>query len=123
MRTEAIDKENLALVEWDENYFKYCDFADFSMEGGLICSDFVSCSFNNVDWYWGLFSGTNFVSCRFTDCVFRGSTFADSRFVECKFANCRFIKDNLDRGCVFTRTTAFGCMVDGGEGFDVDIRA
>jgi uncharacterized protein YjbI with pentapeptide repeats len=123
MRTEIIDKENFAATEWEDNYFKYCNFHGFSPEGKLICSDFISCSFKDLDWYWGLFSDTNFIDCHFTDCVFRGSTFADCKFVECKLTNCRFIKDNLDADCDFPGTVAYGCEVDGGCGFTTEARA
>ena|ERR1035441_1993117 len=122
MRTETIDKENLAATEWDENYFKLCDFRDFSMEGGIISSDFVSCSLKNVEWYWGLFSCSNFIECRFTDCVFRGSSFFGCRFVDCVLSDCRFIKDNLDADCGFSGTVAFGCSIQGGEGFKAEMK-
>jgi hypothetical protein len=60
MRSETVRKEDLSKVEWDDSYFKYCEFDDFYLEGNIACSDFVSCSFNKIDWYWGFFSGANF---------------------------------------------------------------
>jgi uncharacterized protein YjbI with pentapeptide repeats len=74
-RSEIVNQERSAAVQWDDNYFKLCNFESFSIEGYVIGSDFVSCSFSNVDWYWGLFSGSNFISCTFRDCIFRGSSF------------------------------------------------
>ena len=123
MRTQTIEEKSVKATEWDENYFKYCDFREFSIEGGVVSSDFVGCSFKDVEWYWGLFTLSNFIDCRFADCVFRGSTFADCRFVDCTFANCRFIKDNLDASCSFERTVAYSCSVEGGEGFNAELRA
>lgn len=122
MRSVTVNKENLAAIDWDDNYFKFCDFENFSVDGGTVSSDFVDCSFKDVDWYWGLFSCSNFVKCLFTDCVFRGSSFADTRFVECTLTNCQFVKDNLDRDCDFPKTVAYGCSIDGGEGFKAEMR-
>jgi uncharacterized protein YjbI with pentapeptide repeats len=122
MRSLAVGKENLDMIEWDENYFKFCDFENISIEGGVIGSDFIDCSFKNVDWYWGLFSGANFVNCLFNDCVFRGSAFPDGKFVECSLVNCRFIQDNLTADCDFSRTIAYRCSTNNGEGFKAEIR-
>jgi uncharacterized protein YjbI with pentapeptide repeats len=117
MQAVTINEQNLATVDWDENYFKFCQFENFSIEGGLVYSDFVDCSFSDLDWYWGLFTGSNFVKCSFTRCVFRGTSFADTKFVECSFVECRFMKDNLGGDCDFSETVAYACVVEGGEGF------
>jgi len=117
MRSALIDKTNAAAIDWEENHFKYCDFEGFSAEGRTISSDFIGCSFGNVDWYWGLFSFANFIDCRFKDCLFQGTTFANCRFVDCELINCRFIKNNLDTSCEFKQTVAYGWVTDGGEGF------
>jgi uncharacterized protein YjbI with pentapeptide repeats len=122
MHSATIGKGNLEGTAWDGNYFKFCTFDEFSQEGGVIGSDFLSCSFRKIDWYWGLFTSANFIDCEFVDCVFRGSTFADTRFVECRLTNCRFICDNLDAGCTFPGTVAYGCSLTGGEGFNVEVR-
>lgn len=122
MRSITVGNENLGAIEWDENYFKFCDFEDISIEGGVISSDFIDCSFKNVEWYWGLFSGANFVNCLFNDCVFRGSSFPDSKFVECSLVNCRFIQDNLATDCDFSQASAYRCSISGGEGFKAEIR-
>lgn len=117
LRSETVEKRNLAGVEWDESHFKFCEFRDFSIDGQIICSDFVTCSFTNVDWYWGLFSASNFIDCRFSGCIFRGCGFPDSRFVDCKFTNCRFIEDNLGGPCDFTKAISYGCTMTDTEGF------
>lgn len=121
MQSVLVNKENFAAIGWDENYFKHCEFEAFSVEGGLVCSDFVSCSFKGVEWYWTLFSGSNFIDCQFKDCVFRGASFPNSRFVECSLSNCRFIKDNLGGDCGFSDAVAYKCSIEGGEGFDVEM--
>jgi uncharacterized protein YjbI with pentapeptide repeats len=121
MQSVLVNKENFAAIDWDENHFKYCEFKTFSVEGGLVCSDFVSCSFRDVEWYWTSFSGSNFIDCQFKDCVFRGTTFPDSRFVECRLAHCRFIKDNLGGDCGFSNTVAYKCSVERCEGFEVEM--
>jgi uncharacterized protein YjbI with pentapeptide repeats len=117
MRSETINSDNLAEIEWDEEYFKYCNFEGFSIDGGQVSSDFVSCSFGNIDWYWGLFSGCNFISCNFADCSFAGTNFPDTRFVDCKLVNCKFTQDNLGGDCDFSKTTAYGCSVESSLGF------
>jgi len=122
MRSETVGKDNLDSVAWDENYFKFCDFENFSVEGESVCSDFVQCSFTNVDWYWGFFSDANFVNCRFKACVFRGSSFRGTKFVECTLTDCRFVKDNLDGDCDFSEAIAYGCTIDAGEGFNAEMR-
>jgi uncharacterized protein YjbI with pentapeptide repeats len=117
MRSVTIGKGDVAEVEWDENHFKFCEFRRISIEGQAVCSDFVSCLFTNVDWYWGLFSGSNFIGCRFTDCVFAGCAFPQTRFIDCIFTNCRFTKDNLNASCDFSDTISYGSTLNGTEGF------
>ncbi len=51
MRSTEIDATNFETIEWDDCYFKYCEFSGFSKQGGVISSDFVACSFKNLDWY------------------------------------------------------------------------
>ena len=117
MRSESVTPGNVSQIEWDEEYFKYCDFEAFSIEGKTISSDFVGCSFKSLDWYWGLFSGCNFVNCEFVDCHFAGTAFPDTRFVDCKIVNCEFKQDNLGRDCDFTSTIAYGCAVESSSAF------
>jgi fluoroquinolone resistance protein len=121
LRSEIINQGNYSSVEWDEGYFKFCEFDGFSVEASEVSSDFVSCSFTNLDWYWVLFNLANFIECRFTDCVFRGTTFAGVRFVDCHFTRCGFLKDNLNSDCSFPGTMAYRCVVEGGEGFRAEI--
>ena len=121
MRSETIGKENFEATPWEENYFKYCTFDGFSQEGEVVSSDFVSCSFRNVEWYMSLFTHTNFVDCKFVNCVFLGSTFADSRFIECTMENCRFMRNNLDSECKFPGTVAYRCSLEGGVGFNAEV--
>jgi uncharacterized protein YjbI with pentapeptide repeats len=108
VRSQTINSETIANVEWDEGYFKFCVFENFSVEGEVVSSEFVSCSFTNIDWYWGLFSGSNFIGCQFTDCSFAGTGFPDTRFVDCSLVNCRFIQDNLGGACELAETIMHG---------------
>jgi uncharacterized protein YjbI with pentapeptide repeats len=117
VRSETINSENLTDIDWDEGYFKFCNFEGFSIEGGQVSSDFVGCSFKNIDCYWGLFSGCNFISCNFADCAFAGTSFPDTRFVDCKIVNCTFTHDNLGGDCDFSKTIAYGCSVESSLGF------
>ena len=124
MISVEITPDNVAGIEWDDEHFKYCTFSRLQMEGNTICSDFVDCIFENVYWYWGLFTATNFINCQFNECTFAGTDFPDSRFIDCKLTNCKFIGDNLAGDpCCFDKTVAYGCSVVGCEGFEVKIVA
>lgn len=120
MVAETINSDNLAEVEWDENYFKFCSFADFYSDVTLISSDFNWCSFNRVEWYGGLFTGCNFIYCTFEACSFAGTSFGDSRFVDCTFVDCTFKKDNLASDCNFSDATIYGCSIKNTVGFKPD---
>jgi uncharacterized protein YjbI with pentapeptide repeats len=119
MRAETVRTEDLSKVEWDDSYFKYCEFLDFSLEGDIACSDFVSCTFHNIDWYWGFFASANFIRCRFIDCDFRGCNFADARFVDCELTRCHFVNDNLGGACKFDEAAAYGCTLIDTTGFTI----
>jgi uncharacterized protein YjbI with pentapeptide repeats len=119
MQSEKITPDNVAGLEWDEEHFKYCTFSGLEMEGHTICSDFVGCIFENVYWYWGLFTETNFIDCRFNECTFAGTGFPASRFIDCKLTNCNFIADNLAAPCSFGGAVAYGCSVVNSPGFDI----
>jgi uncharacterized protein YjbI with pentapeptide repeats len=119
-RSETINAENVAEMKWDEGYFKFCNFEEFSTDQGLVASDFNGCSFKKVDWYWGLFCQCNFIHCTFEDCTFAGTAFPDTRFIDCKLTNCRFIQDNLGGECSFSGATAYGCTVENSPGFRPD---
>jgi uncharacterized protein YjbI with pentapeptide repeats len=118
---ETINSGNFGEIEWNDGYFKFCDFEGFSIEAGLVASDFVDCSFKGIDWYWGLFSQCNFINCKFTDCTFRGCSFPGTRFVDCKIVNCKFIQDNLGGECGFSGTVAYGCSVESSPEFQPEV--
>ena len=117
MTGEEITSENVAGIEWDEQHFKYCTFSGLDIAGHVICSDFVGCTFQNVYWYWGLFTETNFIDCRFEDCTFAGTAFPNSRFVDSTLKDCKFIADNLAAPCSFDNAVAYGCSVVNCAGF------
>ena len=52
MRSETFGNGDVTEIEWNDRYFKFCEFRDFSLEGQDISSDFVSCSFTGIDCYW-----------------------------------------------------------------------
>src|ERR1700761_6964361 len=54
VRSETITSDNHNDMEWNESYFKYCNFEEFT-EYGFVSSDFHACSFKRVEWYWNLF--------------------------------------------------------------------
>lgn len=122
MRSVIVGAQNLASIDWNENYFKFCQFEKLSVEGAAVCSDFIDCTFSDLDWYWGLFTSCNFVNCSFNRCVFRGTAFPDTRFVECRLTECQFMKDNLDADCDFSKTIAYGCVLDNSQGFSQKCR-
>lgn len=117
MQSLKVNDHNFASINWEDEYYKYCEFVDISTYGGHITSDFADCIFRNVDWYWGIFNLVNFVDCVFENCVFRGTSFPDCKFVECELRGCRFIKDNLDGDCTFEGAVAYNCKVLNSEGF------
>ena len=47
VRSETITADNHNEIEWDESYFKFCDFEEFS-ESGLVGSDFHTCSLKKL---------------------------------------------------------------------------
>lgn len=104
-----------ALIANDE-IFRYCSFESAAIEGG--CSDgvFLSCTFRDFEWYWGLFNMALFVSCKFEECTFRGTSFAGCRLVECSFSNCKFLSDNLGGSCAATDTNVYGCSSENSKG-------
>ena len=117
MEAAKITSGNFSTIDWENNYFKFCDLEGLSSEGGHITSDFSSCSFKDIDWYWGLFNICNFMECRFTNCTFRGTSFPSCKFVECIFTNCQFCKDNLNTDCDFNSAIAYGCRFENTIGF------
>ena len=116
VRSETITSDNHNQMEWNESYFKYCNFEEFS-EYGFVSSDFHACSFKKIDWYWNLFSGCNFINCSFVDCTFAGTSFPECRFIDCELVNCKFIQDNLGGECDFSNSWAHGCSIENSPGF------
>ena len=121
MQTGIFNSENIGSVDWEDQYYKFVEFTDFSFDDGQITSDFANCFFTNLDWYWGLFNVVNFVDCKFINCVFQGTSFADCKFVSCEFSDCKFIKDNLNGECDFDGSVAFDCKISNTEGFEAVI--
>lgn len=99
-------------------FFRYCTFESAAFEGGDFDGTFLSCAFQNCEWYWGLFNLAIFVNCKFANCVFRGSSFDGCRFVDCTFQNCRFIQDNLGSYCTASETKLYGCSTQDCEGWN-----
>ncbi len=122
MQSLEVNQLNFATINWEDDYYKFCQFFDIETEGGHVTSDFSNCTFTNIDWYWGIFNIVNFVGCTFENCVFRGAAFYDCKFVECEFIDCRFLKDNLNGDCTFEGAIAYNCKVTNTEGFLVEIR-
>jgi uncharacterized protein YjbI with pentapeptide repeats len=96
-------------ASWSDHVFRYCDFNGISTEGGEVDSVFVSCTFENCEWYWGLFNLARFVEVNFEGCTFRGASFAGCKFVDCNFNNCNFVKDELGGDCSFDDVVWYGC--------------
>jgi uncharacterized protein YjbI with pentapeptide repeats len=76
------------LLAARDDIFRYCAFGSATVEGSIVEGALLSCSFTDVEWYWGFFNTALFVGCVFERCTFRGASFADCRFVECQFTNC-----------------------------------
>jgi len=100
----------------DDVVFKFCSFTSAAVEGVSVRLTALSCTFEQLDWYWGLFSGCLFVDTKFTDCVFSGVNFMGCRFINCVFLNCQFINDNLNQPCAFLDTHWFNCVLTDSEG-------
>ena len=96
--------------------FRYCAFQGFSVEGGHVDGLFYGCTFEGLEWYWGLFNGCVFVQSKFKSCTFRGTAFPDCRFVECEFIECRFLGDNLGGGCSAEGAAAYDSKATHCEG-------
>jgi uncharacterized protein YjbI with pentapeptide repeats len=122
MQSLIVNKDNVQSVEWDEDCFKYCEFYGISLNGKHITSDFTSCMFKNIDWYWGIFNIVNFVDCKFINCIFRGTSFPDCKFVECELTGCQFVRDNLNGKCRFDGTVAYHCKLSNCEGFEAKVQ-
>ena len=113
---ETVTADQVGKISWQEELFKYCRFRDFELSVVEVDSDFILCTFENLDWYGGLFNLCNFVECRFQGCVFRGSTFAGCKFVQCTFEDCRFEDDNMGSACTFDDSVFYDTVISGSAG-------
>lgn len=116
--TFASSKDAKKALAANDEIFRYCSFESATIEGGDSDGVFLSCTFRDVEWYWGLFNMALFVSCKFERCTFRGTSFAGCRLVECSFSNCKFLSDNVGGSCTATETSVYGCSLENSEGFD-----
>ena len=99
-------------------FFRYCEFSTALLEGGDFDGVYVSCSFKDVEWYWGLFNLAVLIDCTFENCTFRGTSFSGCRIVNCSFKNCRFLRDNLNASCSASDTAVYECQSENCEGFN-----
>ena len=97
--------------------YRYCTFADAELEGVHCDGVFIACTFEYIDWYWGLFNTAIFVNCVWQRCAFRGTSFAGCRIVDSRFENCRFLRDNLQAPCSADDTHIYGSQAMQCEGF------
>ena len=111
-------KEVSGAFHTNEELFRYCSFESTTIEGGDSDGTFITCKFQQFEWYWGLFNMALFVGCKFNGCTFQGTSFAGCRFVECSFVGCRFLPDNLGGSCTATDTKLYGCTSQDCEGFN-----
>jgi uncharacterized protein YjbI with pentapeptide repeats len=100
------------LEAMDGRIFRYCRFANFSIDGSGIEGALLWCAFEKVDWYWGLFNVATIAHSRFEDCVFRGTSFRGCEFVACSFTACSFELDNLDSACTFDDCSMVECTFE-----------
>jgi len=107
----------------DGGVFRYCTFSTFEIAGQHICAVFIGCTFQDLDWYWGLFNSCLFVESEFHSSVFRGTLFPNTKFVDCEFAYCRFVKDNLNGDCSAEQAKWYGCTFQECEGIDALIQS
>lgn len=107
--SEQFDRRLVKLASWSDQFYRYCEFRKFDTSGGNIDSVFIGCTFEDCEWYWGLFNLAIFVQVKFTGCTFRGTGFAGSKFIECEFIDCVFARDNLNGECYFEEVAWYKC--------------
>jgi len=117
----VIDKSNVQSIEWEDKCFRIYTLKGFSIEFKVIDSDFITCNFDDTDWYSTTFAGSRFFDCELNNCIFRGVIFCGSRFVECTFANCQFLKDEQGMDCFFDDAIAYNCKFSNCVGFGAKI--
>ena len=100
----------LEVLKGPVSVFKYCDFKNLTIEGGVADPDFIKCFFENVDWYWAFFNDCTLTNVKFENCVFKGAGFATCQFFKCEFVKCRFIRDNLNAECHFDGSKWYDCV-------------
>ena len=83
----------------------------------------MSCSFKSIDWYWGLFSGSNFIGCYLANCTFAGTGLPDTlvhRLVS--LVNCKVHERQRRWRLVdLSKTIGYGCSVESCLGFEPSI--
>lgn len=111
MLIERAVYEDIAAITGEldaDNVFRYCEFLRSSIEGGHVDGAFIGCTFEGLEWYWGLFNSCLFVGSQFTKCIFRGTSFPDCRFVDCEFVDCEFLENDLGKGCTAEGARVYG---------------
>jgi uncharacterized protein YjbI with pentapeptide repeats len=116
--TFATSKEVKKALAASNEIFRYCHFESAELEGGESDGVFLNCTFQDLEWYWGLFNLALFVECKFERCTFRGTSFTGCRFVECSFDECRFLPDNLGGLCSASETNVYASTAENCEGFN-----
>jgi uncharacterized protein YjbI with pentapeptide repeats len=107
-----VDRAPSALLLGSESIFRYCTFENFFADDRPhVDATFLSCTFQNTEWYWTYFSMCLFSKCVFKDCTFRGAP-----FVECSFVRCAFVKNNLGSDCEFDGARFFDCRFTDSNG-------
>ncbi len=109
-------------ADWSDNFFRFCDFRQMDLEGEHVDSVFVGCTFEECEWYGGLFNQTILVNIKFKNCRFRGTSFRGSKFVECEFHECEFTEDNLGGDCVFDDVKWYNCIQKNCRGLEEEFR-
>ena len=116
--TFATSKEVKKALAANDEIFRFCHFESAALEGGDSDGVFLSCTFQDFEWYWGLFNLAVFVGCKFERCTFLGTSFSSCRLVECSFTECHFLPDNLGGLCSAPETNVYGCSSANCEGFN-----
>ncbi len=108
--------------DWSDNVFQFCQFRHMDLEGALVDSIFVGCTFEECEWYCSLFTCAVLVNVKFEKCKFRGTSFGSCKFVECEFHDCEFIKDNLNGDCSFNDVQWYNCIQKNCRGLEEEFR-
>lgn len=87
-----------------------------SLKEGHFDGVFVASTFQDMEWYWGLFNMAIFVGRAIENGIFRDTSFADCRIVQFGFKKMCFLKDNLDGACSAYATCVYDCWTEDCEG-------